>query len=64
MTQIGFDDERTRDAWRQYQAMQAAAHMQRAAERAVAALAALGEAWGNLATQVAQSIEEAFKDVD
>ena len=64
MAKIGFDDERTRDAWYQYQAMQAAAHMQRAAERAAVAVAALAEAWGNLATQVAQSIEEAFKDVD
>ena len=64
MTQMGFDDERVRDAWRQYQAIQAAAHMQRAAERATVALTALAEMWGELAKQVAQTIEEAFKDVD
>lgn len=62
MTQIGFDDERVRDAWYQYQAIQAVAHMQRAAERATAALNAFAETWGEIAEQVAQTIEEAFKD--
>ena len=64
MPKISFDDERIRDAWRQYQAMQAAAHMHRAAERAAEGLAALAQMWGDLMSQLAQSIEEAFEDTD